>query len=135
MCRVRLARLELLEGTAMSVDFSECDRLNAKCDVWDRRAGRLMVGLLAAWVATMVLLATGVAAWIVLVPGVAVVVSGVVILVGFSRAVSAYGREVDEQCARVDDEIAVHPDGMYPDKVKAPRCGPCFEVDLDGSPK
>lgn len=106
MCRVRLARLELLEGTAMSVDFSECDRLNAKCDVWDRRAGRLMVGLLAAWVATMVLLATGVAAWIVLVPGVAVVVSGVVILVGFSRAVSAYGREVDEQCARVDDEIA-----------------------------
>ena len=33
------------------------------------------------------------------------------------------------------DEIVIHPDGMYPDKVKAPRCGPCFEVDLDGSPK
>jgi hypothetical protein len=33
------------------------------------------------------------------------------------------------------DEIVVHPDGVYPQKVKAPRvCAPCWEVDRDGEP-
>jgi hypothetical protein len=32
-------------------------------------------------------------------------------------------------------DIVVHPDGAYPQKVKAPGCcGPCFEVDRDGKP-
>jgi len=31
--------------------------------------------------------------------------------------------------------IAVHPDGDYPEKVKAPRCcGPVWECDIDGNP-
>ena len=32
------------------------------------------------------------------------------------------------------DEIVVHPDGMYPNKVKAPRVLEVFEVDRDGNP-
>jgi hypothetical protein len=32
------------------------------------------------------------------------------------------------------DEIVVHPNGQYLEKVKAPRCGPCFEVDRNGEP-
>jgi hypothetical protein len=32
-------------------------------------------------------------------------------------------------------EIVTHPDGQYPNKVKAPGCcGPVFEVDRDGEP-
>jgi hypothetical protein len=32
-------------------------------------------------------------------------------------------------------DIVVHPNGAYPDKVKAPRCaGPVYEVDLKGDP-
>jgi len=34
------------------------------------------------------------------------------------------------------DEIVVHPDGLYPEKVKAPRVvgKGCYEVNIDGEP-
>ena len=36
-------------------------------------------------------------------------------------------------CPVLVSEIVVHPDGVYPQKVKAPRvCAPCWEVDKDG---
>ncbi len=36
-------------------------------------------------------------------------------------------------CPVAVSEIAVHPDGSMPQKVKAPRvCAPCWEVDVDG---
>jgi len=36
-------------------------------------------------------------------------------------------------CPVLVSEIVVHPDGMYPQKVKAPRvCAPCWEVDGNG---
>ena len=39
-------------------------------------------------------------------------------------------------CPVLVSEIVVHPNGVYPSKVKAPRVyGKCFEVDLDGNPK
>jgi hypothetical protein len=31
-------------------------------------------------------------------------------------------------------ELSVHPNGEYPQKVKAKGCGPCFEVNIDGEP-
>ena len=38
-------------------------------------------------------------------------------------------------CPVALSDIAVHPDGMYPEKCKAARvCAPCFEVDEDGEP-
>ncbi|HEX7277902.1 MAG TPA: hypothetical protein VF244_11050 [Acidimicrobiales bacterium] len=33
------------------------------------------------------------------------------------------------------DDLVVHPQPMYPDKVKAPGCcAPIYEVDIDGHP-
>jgi hypothetical protein len=38
-------------------------------------------------------------------------------------------------CPVLLKEIVVHPDGTYPEKVKAPRVyRPCYEVDIDGNP-
>jgi hypothetical protein len=38
-------------------------------------------------------------------------------------------------CPVTLSDIAVHPNGAYPEKVKARGCcGPCFEVDIHGKP-
>jgi hypothetical protein len=37
-------------------------------------------------------------------------------------------------CPVKADDIVTHPNGQFPDKVKAPRlCAPCYEVDIDGN--
>jgi len=48
----------------------------------------------------------------------------------------AYGAKRYVGCPVRLDEIVVHPDGSYPEKVKAPRVVEpgCFECDIDGKP-